>query len=118
VSLLYLDEYELGSKAQNLVKIEVGNEHDEYDNIGFPDSSMIEAVKNKPLLKVFDITNISKLRHKIELKDSVKLETFKALGSNITGASFAEGVNLRYLYLPKTITSIDLNQAFKLNRII
>jgi hypothetical protein len=70
------------------------------------------------LLKVFDITNLKKIDGSINLSDSIKLETFKALGSHITGATFAAGANLKHLYLPNTINSLNLTAADNLNKIV
>ena len=119
ISLLYVDEYEFPKDSSNIVKIELGNENPLYKpNEQFKADAIDEATENKALLKVFDITNIDKISSKIELLSSIKLETFKALGSKITGASFADGVNLQYLYLPNTINSLELINASNLTRII
>lgn len=119
ISLLYVDEYEFPKDSSNIVKIELGNENPLYKpNEQFKADAIDEATENKALLKVFDITNIDKISSKIELLSSIKLETFKALGSKITGALFADGVNLQYLYLPNTINSLELINASNLTRVI
>lgn len=119
ISLLYVDEYEFPKDSSNMVKIELGNENPLYKpNEQFKAEAIDEATENKSLLKVFDITNIDKIDSKIELLSSIKLETFKALGSKITGALFADGVNLRHLYLPNTITSLVLSKAANLTKVI
>ena len=118
LSLLYLDEFSLPADAHNVTKIQLGNSNDNYDNNVFPVSSISAATSGKYLLKLFDITNIENINTNINLSDSVKLETFKAIGSKITGASFADGVNLQYLYLPDTINSLELINASNLTRII
>ena len=119
VSLLYLDEFEFPDDANNITKIQLGNENSRYKpNEQFKVSAIDEATQKKPLLKVFDITNIDKINSKIELLDSVKLESFKALGSKITGAVFADGVNLRHLYLPNTVNSLSLSKASNLKKVL
>ena len=120
VSLLYLSEYEYPDNATNITKIEMGNENAHYRNNHLDKEKMAEATRNKPLLKVFDITNIilDQIDTSINLSDSIKLETFKALGTNIVKALFADGVNLKHLYLPNTITSLHLNKASNLEKII
>jgi len=47
-----------------------------------------------------------------------KLEDFRAIGSNITNVTFANGVALRTLYLPETIKTLSLTEATKLNSIV
>lgn len=120
VSLLYLSEYEYPDNAINITKIEMGNEHAHYENIHLDKEKMTEATRNKPLLKVFDITNLTldQTDTSINLSDSIKLETFKALGTNIVKATFANGVNLQHLYLPSTINSLNLNKASNLEKVI
>ena len=118
LSLLYLDEFNLPADAHNITKIQLGNKNNNYDNNKFPVSSISNATSGKYLLKLFDITNIKNINTNINLSDSVKLETFKALGSKITGASFADGVNLQHLYLPNTINSLELINASNLTKII
>lgn len=119
VSLLYLDEFEYPGDAKNITKIQMGNENPAYrPNEQYKVDAIDESTTNKPLLKVFDITNINKINTKIKLTDSVKLETFKALGTKITGATFADGVNLRHLYLPSTVTSLALTKASNLEKIM
>lgn len=119
VSLLYLDEFEFPDDANNITKIQLGNENPRYKpNEQFKVDAIDEATQKKPLLKVFDITNIDKINSKIELLDSVKLETFKALGSKITGAVFADGVNLHHLYLPNTVNSLALSKASNLEKVL
>lgn len=119
VSLLYLDEFEFPDDANNITKIQLGNENPRYKpNEQFKVDAIDEATQKKPLLKVFDITNIDKINNKIELLDSVKLETFKALGSKITGAVFADGVNLHHLYLPNTVNSLALSKASNLEKVL
>lgn len=123
VSLFYLDEFEFPSI--NTVKIELGNEDLDYDNLEIDVSKFTEATTNKPLLKVFDVTNLSKLNASLDFSstkdgvlNAVKLEEFKALGTNLTKVSFADGANLKKVYLPKTINELELKHLSNLNKIV
>jgi hypothetical protein len=58
VSLLYLDEFEYSS--DNIVKIELGNDNPNYQpDPNFKTSALDGLNVNKPLLKVFDVTNVA-----------------------------------------------------------
>jgi hypothetical protein len=91
-----LDEFEYS--GENIVKIELGNDNPNYrPNASFKTSALDDLKNNKPLLKVLDITNISNISTpltSLDLKSSVKLEEFKALGTSLTTVDFADGVNL------------------------
>ena len=122
VSLLYVDEHVFQSPA--VTKIELGNESPNYiPDPNFSTAAIGQTTSNKPLLKVFDITNIkgmggNKEFSSIELYDSIKLEEFKALGTKLTQVDFADGVNLSKLYLPETITRLTLKNAMALDNIV
>lgn len=53
-----------------------------------------------------------------DLSDSSKLQDFRAVGSNINGLTFAEGVSLSTLYVPKALQSLTLHQANNLTKLI
>jgi hypothetical protein len=120
VSLLYVDEFEY--KSPSITKIEMGNENPYYDpDPNYDVSKLQEATKDKPLLKVFDVTNISggnKEITSVELLDAVKLEEFRALGTSLTEVNFADGVNIQKLYLPSSLVSIELKNAMALDKIV
>ena len=54
----------------------------------------------------------------LNLSKSEKLQNFRATGSNYTKIDFAPGAALHTLYLPKSVTRIDLQQAKMLTKII
>lgn len=119
VSLLYVDEFEYPDDATKIIKIEMGNSNPNYNpNVNYKIDAIEEATKNKPLLKVFDISNIDLITEKINLVDSIKLEEFKAIGTNITGATFADGANLKIVHLPNTVTSLAFTETNNLKRIL
>ena len=120
VSLLYVDEFEY--KAPAVTKIIMGNENPNYSpDPNFKTDALPEATADKPLLKVFDITNIRGIANEIssiDLTDSVKLEEFRALGTSVTEVDFADGVNLQKVYLPEGLQRITLKNAMALDKIV
>lgn len=119
LSLFYLNAIEL---PPNINEIYLGN-----SNPNYKPSDEIEAVIKQvhgetgqevyPLLKEYDITNLP-VKNFITLEGSPKLESFKALGSLISGVSFAKSVDLERVFLPNTITSLQFYNASKLDKII
>ena len=74
-------------------------------------------------LPLLEEANFSNLRIQVtdptlSLVKSEKLQDFRAIGSNYTKIDFAPGVALHTLYLPKSITRIDLQQAKMLTKIV
>ena len=120
VSLLYVDEFEY--KTPSVTKIEMGNQNPNYHpDPNYKTDALDEATTDKPLLKVFDITNIKGIQKEItsiDLTDSVKLEEFRALGTSLTEVDFADGVNIQKLYLPESMARISLKNAMALNKIV
>lgn len=120
VSLLYVDEFEY--KTPSVTKIEMGNQNPNYKpNPNYKTEALDEATTNKPLLKVFDITNIRGIAEEItsiDLTDSIKLEEFRALGTSLEEVDFADGVNIQKLYLPEGLSRITLKNAMALDKIV
>jgi hypothetical protein len=54
----------------------------------------------------------------LKMDKSEKLQVFRATGSNFSQIDFASGVSLHTLYLPNSISRINLQQAKLLNNII
>ena len=120
LSLIYLDEFEF--KYPILTKMELGNPDPDYrPDPNFKTDAFSTSTANKPLLKVFDITNVTGMKKEItslDLTSSAKLETFKSLGTKLTNVAFAPGVNLKHLYLPNTLSEVHLNKAPNLSKIV
>lgn len=115
LSLLYLDEMEFPT---NINEIILGNQNPLYTNERITKDFSFSAISdNRPLLKEFDITNLS-AGVNINLVDSPKLEIFKALGTNIPSVVFADSPDLDQVYLPNTIQILKFNKASNLNKII
>jgi hypothetical protein len=73
-----------------------------------------------PLLKEANFSNITITGTSpiLDLTSCEKLEDFRATGSNFSQVKFASGVALNTLYLPDTITTLELNEARLLNNIV
>lgn len=73
-----------------------------------------------PLLEEANFSNlfVNVTDPTLKMDKSEKLQVFRATGSNFTQIDFAPGVSLHTLYLPNSITRIDLTQAKLLNNII
>ena len=116
LSLLYLSELEF---PRNINEILLGNQNPKYDNnVGMGAVDFMQINNDKPLLKEYDITNLSILTSNINLEGSPKLEIFKALGTNIPSVVFSGSPDVSQVYLPKTIQALKLNKASNLNKII
>ncbi len=79
-----------------------------------------EDANGMPLLKEVNLSNITinTGSPSINLKSCEKLEDFRATGSNFSTISFADGVALNTLYLPSSITSLNLVEANLLTKLI
>ena len=73
-----------------------------------------------PLLEEANFSNlfINVTDPTLKMDKSEKLQVFRATGSNFTQIDFAPGVSLHTLYLPSSITRINLAQAKLLTNII
>ena len=81
------------------------------------------AATGMPLLKEVNFCNITVSTKaggtpSLDLSLSEKLENFRATGSNLTDVSFAPGVALNTLYLPASVTKLELVEARLLNNVI
>lgn len=73
-----------------------------------------------PLLEEANFSNlqIQVTDPTLNLSASEKLQVFRATGSNYTKIDFAPGAALHTLYLPKSVTRVDLQQTKMLTHII
>lgn len=82
------------------------------------DGKTILNPDRKALLQRINLTNVTALAEYIDVSGSDKLREFRALGSQITYALFAEGAPLDTIHLPASVTRIDLTEARNLTRIL
>ena len=73
-----------------------------------------------PLLKKVNLSYIqfNDNAPTFDFTSSEKLQDFRAIGSNITSVNFAPGVALKTLYLPASITVLNLTEATQLTNIV
>ena len=83
-------------------------------------SSKDDIYGGMPLLKEVNLCNItiSTGAPTLDLTSCEKLQNFRATGSNFTQVSFAEGVALHTLYLPGSITRLELTEANLLRNLL
>ena len=138
LSKMYWTEFKIEGDAKKLTRLKLG--HDAYmtdnnnniikdendqpirwrnDNMNPPSFS----ASGMPLLKEVNFCNITVSSKaggtpSLDLSRSEKLENFRATGSNLTDVSFARGVALNTLYLPPSVTKLDLTEARLLNKVI
>lgn len=73
-----------------------------------------------PLLKEVNLCNIqiNSQSPTLDLSSCQKLQNLRATGSNFTYFDLAEGVALNTLYLPKTVTRLELKEARLLTKVL
>ena len=83
-------------------------------------SSKDDIYGGMPLLKEVNLCNItiSTGAPTLDLSSCQKLQNFRATGSNFTQITFAEGVALDTLYLPRSITRLELTEAKLLRKLL
>lgn len=83
-------------------------------------SSKEDIYGGMPLLKEVNLCNItvSTGSPTLDLSSCEKLQNFRATGSNFTQFTFAEGVALNTLYLPASITRLELTEANLLRNLL
>lgn len=130
MSKLYWTEFNIEGAATKMTDLLLGydgldeeNNHYENRNInmyGIHASNDATDNGGMPLLKRVNLSYITfnDAAPTFNFASSEKLEDFRAIGSNITNVTFADGVALRTLYLPSTIRMLNLVEATKLNNIV
>ena len=90
------------------------------NKMNLPSMPSSSSESGMPLLKEANFSNItiSTTSPVLDLTSCEKLEDFRATGSNFAQVKFASGVALNTLYLPDTITTLELNEARLLNNIV
>lgn len=119
---LYFREFIMKGEAPKLTRIKLGHDGIDKDGNKWYNKSLnqISLVPEMPLLKEVNISNLGlKTDTKLDLSKSEKLENFRATGTTrLNNVTFADGVALNTLYLPKDITTLKLTQANLLTDLI
>lgn len=72
----------------------------------------------KSLLNKIILTNVKGLNKYLDVRSPDKLTEFRALGTSLTYALFADGAPLNTVHLPATVTRLVFNQNKNLTRIL
>lgn len=130
MSKLYWTEFNIEGSATKMTDLLLGydgldenNEHYRNSGInmyGIHASNSATDNGGMPLLKKVNLSYITfnDAAPTYNFTSCEKLEDFRAIGSNITNITFADGVALKTLYLPDTIKALNLTEATKLNNIV
>lgn len=123
LSTKYLDEF-WSTHAVRLRDLQIGNDREGYRNDNLKSDQLkidsgVSSDRPKGLLNYLDISNLAGLTQGItDIAKCTKLETFKALGTNIPSAALPDGNILKAIYLPNTLVSLKLVEPQALTNII
>lgn len=131
LSLKYPNEFAM-NKAIRLKELYLGNDTEGYYNNSMKDEFFDMAASKtivdngktitnplgKPLLETVVLSNIGSLASSQDLTSCEKLKTLRALGTNLTGVTLAEGVPIETLYLPASITYLLLTEPTELSTLL
>ena len=101
----------VGCSFENLNPFELYTEID--DTTGQPKDGAL-----KPLLNKIILSNLRGLNTFLDVRSPDKLTEFRALGTSLTYALFAEGAPLKIVHLPNTVTTLIFIQNKNLTKII
>ena len=112
LSLKYLDEFWTAA-ATRLKRLQLGNDLPGYQNNNLESDQLklecgAESLNAKTLLSYLDLSNLAKLTKGLDVSGCIKLETLKALGTNLPNITLPKGNVIKTLYLPNTIKTIQL----------
>lgn len=131
MSNLYWQEFEITGDASKLTSLKLGYDgldengerwhNDNVNQFSIPASASSEN-GGMPLLKEVNMSNVqfnaAAGSAVLDLTSCEKLENFRATGSNFDSIKFAQGVALNTLYLPTSITNLELVEANLLKNVI
>lgn len=106
----------LGSDAPGFYNAETLHPLELYTEVNKDGS--VKAGHEKPLLQKINLTNMRGVDTYLDIRSPQKLEEFRALGTQLRYALFAEGAPLNTVHLPNTITRLVLTQNKELKKII
>ena len=124
---LYWQEFELSGDARKLTTLKLGYDGKDKDGQSWYNTKMnlptIPAKKGglgMPLLQEVNLSNITINMGSptLDLSSCEKLKNLRATGSNYQNFTFADGVALDTLYLPNTITQLQLIEANLLTKLL
>lgn len=127
---LYWAEIEMNGSFDKMIRFELG--HDAPSSTDFLDNAQTikktwynhnvgkTSLATMPLLKEMNLSNLGfKNEQVVDLTASQKLENFRAIGaSNLVSIKFAESPALNTLYLPASVTGLNLVNPYALTILI
>lgn len=124
----YFDELKI-APLKRLKRLQLGSDAPGYFNSQLtPTSFQIGANKYnadgslndnaKSLLSYVNLTGLTGYTSVVDLSSCEKLKEFRALNSNITGVSLADGAQIDTLHLPNTTSSLNFIELSNLTEVI
>ena len=120
ISKHYVNEINL-SQLSRIEEVLIGSDEPGYYNDLLHDADFhINESTSKPksLLKKVVLTGLRSLISTIDLETSEKMEEFRALNTKIFGVTFAPGVQIHTLHLPKTVGQLILTEPVALDTLL
>ena len=102
------------SKATQLDELILGSTASGYRNANLKSVS----VGNNRLLRTVNVANCPNLTGVLDLSSCVAIESIEARGSSISSVSLSSGGNLEEMYLPGTITNLEIINKPKLRTLL
>lgn len=128
LSKLYLMELNFQNKCPKLTRLLVGNDNFDAPNAEgvatgyYRKAAGVMTLNSMPLLEEFCLSGVMATSDgtgvTYDLSKSEKLRSFRALRTDLTGITFAEGVALHTLYLPYSIKTLILTEAKNLTKLL
>lgn len=128
LSKLYLMELNFQNKCPKLTRLLIGNDNFDAPNAEgvatgyYRKAAGVMTLNSMPLLEEFCLSGVMAKSDgtgvTYNLKDSEKLRSFRALRTDLTSVTFAEGVALHTLYLPYSIKDLILTEAKNLTKLL
>lgn len=128
LSKLYLMELNFQNKCPKLTRLLIGNDNFDAPNAEgvatgyYRKAAGVMTLNSMPLLEEFCLSGVMAKSDgtgvTYNLKDSEKLRSFRALRTDLTSVTFAEGVALHTLYLPYSIKDLILTEAKNLIKLL
>lgn len=127
LSLKYLNEIHFPNTPR-LLDISLGSDAPGYFNAETLNPLELDTELNldgtikpgheKPLLQKINLTNMRGVNTYLDVRSPDKLEEFRALGTNLRYALFADGAPLNTVHLPSTVTRLIFTQNKELKKLI
>lgn len=99
------------SKCKKLQRLKIGRSNRTNTNL------ISLSLGNNPLLREIDVTNCSNLKGNLDASQCSDLRVIKAEGTGLSSISLYEGGNIEELYLPTSMTTLELHNLKNLKKL-